>query len=533
MRHVLIARHLGVLLIGAAVLGWAGEGGGKARAQESELRGTLDQADARFDAGDPEDDAADEDETGARLLPEDLEEQLAGADEPEEPARRVRAANGRLVPASAGQDRDARATSRERAVRLRPLPTVGTPLPDGSTIPRANVAAQTVQGGGVAGPQPGPFDPLGTRLGPLRVVTQVEQALGATSNADFASGGESATFSETRFDLTATSDLPVHELRGSLRGSYRKFLSGDADDLPTVDAEGAFRYDVTRDTSVTFGATWSVATESATDDSLLGLAQPIDARPLVQRGEASIEAARTGGRIFGSLRGSIGREVYGDIEFADGTSRSQADREATLFETAIRVGYAHTPALRPFVEGEIGYRLYDERNDFSGQNRNAARYALRAGVLVDLAERLSGEVALGVEAVDYESRNLDSFAAPSVSARLDWTPDRLTRIALTAQTVFDDSATAGVGGTLDTRIAATATRDLRDNLDLFGTLSLNLSDPGGSREETTVAAELGLAWSINRALAITGRVGYSRVESALANADYDVRTASIGLRWQR
>ena len=506
-----------------------------AHAQSAE---PLEQADAEADRftdpprADPDGDADREaSPTAAPVLPETAEIDLSGNDG-DRPRRRVRDAAGRLVPSRPGAFTVAPRPPQGRATPARRAGAVAAPSADGTTSPRSNVAASPVQTGAATANVPGPYEPLGLRLGPLRLVTTVEQSIGTTSNAEFTPNGRGSAFSETRFGLSATSDLPLHELRGSITGAYRKFFE-DVEDLPTLDAEGAFRYDVQRGTSITFGGNWSVRSESATDDSLLGLSRTPTARPLVQAGAAFVEAERAGGRVFGRLRGSIGRELYEDIEFTDGTRLSQGDREATVFEAALRLGYRHTEALQPFVETELGYRLHDEELDRNGQNRDATRFALRAGVQVDLNEKLTGSAAVGIEGIVYESAAFDDTLGPSIAARLDWSPNRLTQIGLIAETLFDDSVTAGLGGSLDYRFGVELNRQLRDNLALFGTLSLNLGDPGGAQEETTYAAEAGLAWNINRALALTGRVSHSRVESALANADYDVTSASIGLRWQR
>lgn len=500
-------------------------------AQNADLRGSIEERDAAADSFDeafePTDPTIDDDAPApaATTFDDTVDEA--------EPVTLRRAANGRLVPSRPGLPTASNAGRQGRARRVQPAqPVAGIQDDGGLATSQANTPLRTVQGGGGARPAPGPYDPLGTRVGPLDVVVGIEQSLGYTSNAEFASGGGESVVSETRFNVDAVSDLPVHEFRGSLNGSFRKFTE-DAESLPTLDAAASFRYDVRRDTTLTVGGTYSLATESATDDSLLGLPRAVDGRPLVHTGNISVEAARTGGRLFGSLRGSVGREVYGDIEFVDGTSRSQFDREATLFETALRIGYAHTPAFQPFIEGEIGYRRNDEREDRNGQNRDAARYALRGGVQLDLGEKLTGSLAAGIESVVYESNRFDTLTGPSLEAQLNWSPDRLTRIDVTASTLFDDAVTTDLAGALDYRLAVNATRDLRENLSLFGTISVALRDPGGDSERTTFNADAGLAYSLNRSLALTGRLGYTNVRSEIANSSYDVKTATIGLRWQK
>ena len=492
----------------------------------AQLRGALPDGEPVEDTGEPIDPAEPEvevDEDGEVQVDTGLDDEIAD-DQTEEDA------DGRLRPSQPGEARRERARGDVQG-RARRAPPVGTARADGSVSTRASESATAVQAGTRRTDVPGPYDPVGIRLGPLRVVSTVEQSVGVSSNADFTAGGEGGRFSDTRFALDAATDLSLHELRLSIAGAYRAFDTSE--NLPTLDASAAFRYDVRRGTSVTVGAGYRLFTESATDDALLGLARTPNGRPLVHEGEAYVEAARTGGRLFGSLRGSVGRELYEDVEFTDGTRLSQYDREATILNGRLRLGYEHTPALRPFVEGELGFRFHDAREDRNGQNRDAWRYALRAGLDVDLGDKVRGTLAAGLEGADYVSANLDDVLGPSVEARLDWSPDAVTRIGVGAQTVFDDSVTAGRSGSLLYRALVDANRDVRENLALFASLAVGYQDFDGAREDTTLVAEAGVAWSLNRNAAVMARVGYTRVESSAENASYDARTASIGLRLRK
>ena len=429
--------------------------------------------------------------------------------------------------------RDARPENNDPAQRAARADRVGTRGVDGAVSPLSNQRALTLQGGFRRTP-PEPFEPLGVRLGPLRVTGVFEQGIGYTSNADFARDGQSSAVSDTRGTVTAVTDLPVHEFRGTLQAGTIEYLNGESEGTPTVDAEGVFRYDLRRDTALRVGATYNFTTESATDDDLtVPPGVELDGRPGVHRYSVFAEAERTGGRLTGRLRATVAREQYEDAEFTDGSSRAQDDRDVTVFGSTLRVGYERTVAVQPFVEGELGYRLHDLRVDSAGFERDGTQYALRTGIALDFGAKLSGEIAAGLEGFIYESDRLENIFGPSASATLAWSPDALTTVTGTVTTRLDAATTAGQSGSLAYDGIVDVTRDVRPNLSLTALFGLAYQDFDGAREDTTWRAEASALWRLNRTLGITGRVGYLNVDSTEDASSYDATTATIGLRLQR
>ena len=490
--------------------------------------GTDDAADDGLGQGRPRqpifDDLPDEESPGGRRR--NRAERAADAAEEADPLRsRAERVN---VPR-----RDARPQNNTRAQRAERATRVGARRVDGSISPLANSPTLTLQGG-FTRPPPEPFEPLGVRLGPLRVTGVFEQSLGYTTNADFARDGNDSVVSDTRTTLTAVTDLPVHEFRGTLRAGRQEFLNGESEGTPTVDAEGVFRYDLRRDTAVRVGATYSFTTESASDDDLVVPAGvELEERPGVHRYSAFVEGERTGGRLTGRARATVAREEYEDARFTNGTQLSQDDRDVTIFRSTLRVGYERTAALQPFVEGEIGYRLHDLRVDSAGFVRDGTLYGLRAGIALDFGAKLSGEIAAGLEGFIYESNRLENIVGPSASGALTWSPDALTTVTGTLTTRLDAATTAGQSGSLLYDGVVEATRDVRPNLALSGLVGVAYEDFDGEREDLTWRTEVSALWRLNRTLGITGRLGYLKVDSTDPFSTYDAATATVGLRLQR
>lgn len=535
MRHassLLLALFMGTA---ASTSGWT---------QDAGLRGTLtdppEQDDVFANDAERPDPAADGTQPRAPVFgdatsdePTDATGRRRNRATTADPAARER--NDATDPAGARSDpRDAgRPVNNTRAERATRATRAGTRQVDGSLSPLANPRALTLQGG-FTRPRPEPFEPLGVRLGPLRVTAVFEQGLGYTTNADFAADGASSAVSDTRATITAVTNLPVNEFRGTLRAGTLEYLNGESEGTPTVDAEGEFRYDLSRGTAVRVGATYAFTTESASDDDItVPDGVDLDGRPGVHRYSLFTEAERTGGRLTGRLRTTVAREQFEDARFSDGSRRSQEDRNVTIFRSTLRAAYERTVAVQPFAEAEIGYRLHDLRVDSDGFNRDGTQYALRTGIALDFGATLSGEIAAGLEGFIYESSRLENIVGPSVSGVLTWSPDELTTLTGTVVTRLDPATTAGQSGTLAYDGTVDVTRDVRDNLALTALAGLAYEDFDGAREDLTYRLEVSALWRLNRALGITGRLGYLNVDSTDAFSSYDATTATIGLRLQK
>ena len=464
-----------------------------------------------------------------------------GSDDTATDGTRLRGRDGRTSRPGAPRADDAtaafpnatRPANNEAARPAQAATRVGIRRADGSISPLANPRTLPVQGGATP-TQPDPYDPLGLRLGPLRLTTVVEQGLGYTTNADDAAGGSSSTVADTRLTANVVSDFAVNELRGTVTAQRQTFLGGEADDIPQVDAEIAYRYDYRRDTEFTFGATYAFTTENATDeDVVLPPGADLDERLGVHRYSAYAEAARIGTRLTGALRLTFARDEFEDGELADGTPISQEDRDVSIFSGTLRVGYERTAAFRPFADAELGYRLHDRREDSAGFNRDGTQYALRGGVALDFGATLSGEIAAGIEGLIYESNRLEDVVGPSVSGLLTWTPNVLTTVRGTLTTRLDAATTGGQSGSLAYDGIVDVTYDWRDNVALTGLFGVAFQDFDSDRRDLTLRAEAGILYRLNRALAVQGRLAYLNTNSTDATADFDVTTATIGLRIQK
>lgn len=375
-----------------------------------------------------------------------------------------------------------------------------------------------------------PFAPLGIRVGGFLVTPTLEQGIGATTNAASAPGGRSSVFSETALRLDAISDWSRHAATAEADLRYRRSVSGAELDELEGGARATLRHDLAGDFAALYAFAYRVRPEAA---STPGTVEAAVSRPLRHTLDGSAAIGRDVGKLRFSLRGGALREAFGDAELADGSTVSQADRDYTLATVSLRTGYSLSPALTPFVEGEIGRRLHDNRIDAQGYERSADRYSLRAGIELDLREKLTGEIAAGWVAERPDDDRLSDLSAPYLSAALAWSPLRGTNVALTGSTTLENATAPGDDGSVLYAGDIALTHRLRHNLTANALLGLEWRDfeSGGSEQEWT--GEAGLTWWLNRHAGVSGRLRHEIFRSSLPDRDYSASSVYVGMTFQR
>lgn len=380
-------------------------------------------------------------------------------------------------------------------------------------------------------PETDPYAPLGLRIGTFTVTPTLETGLTVTDNALSSPVKQSGIFSDTTLRLEAVSGWLRHEARLNAFATWRQAVSGPGESEPSIGIDGQMRLDFGADHAVNASAGYELRREAA--ESPVSI--PAGAtRPLLHRLDASLGLEKTEGRLRYALTGEILRDAYGDADLATGGTLDQSDRNFTLLNGRLRVGYAVSPALAPFIEGEYGRRIHDNRVDASGYRRSSDRYALRGGVAVDLGEKLNGELAAGYVRESLDDARLPDIDGLSLLARLNWSPERGTRVSLTGETTVEGTTTAGSSGSLLQSGTLALERQIRANLTGNAEFTASLRDYAGAPgRDVTLAGQLGFTWWLNRNLGLTTRLRHERLTSTLRGRDYTTNSAFLGLKLQR
>ena len=384
-------------------------------------------------------------------------------------------------------------------------------------------------------PEVDPFAAIGLRYGSFTLFPTIQQEFGTTSNADSLSGGASSSFSQTTVRAVAQSNWSVHDLRAELGFDYQAFFNDESENLPTGNAQAELRIDVSREVTGRVGFDYTLTTEAPTSDNLgAGGGLQLGNRPIINDVELFSEIARTSGRLTTSLRASLDRMTFGDIEDSLGVSTSQEDRDNTLLLATARASYELSPALSPFFEVTAGGRIFDLDVDFDGNERDSKIFEVQTGATYNFSEKLNGSLGIGYRAEIFDDPALDTLQSPLLNASINWSPERLTTIAASLSTTLFQSSVADENGSVIYSGSVTATRDIRPNLSVNARFLASFTEADiGDREDTFLQYEVGGEWRLNRRLALTGRVSFEQAISSDDDSSFDEAAARIGLRIQK
>ncbi len=376
-----------------------------------------------------------------------------------------------------------------------------------------------------------PYDALGIRTGTFILFPEIEQGLTWSSNADTSSGGDEAVLSETTLRLNAQSDWSRHQARIEAYGTFRKSLSGADISEPSGGVSADLRLDLINGFVATAAAGYSVTPETATSAVVV---PGTVSQPLLHALDGSLGLSREEGKVRLAATARAARLIYGDAELSGGGTLSQRERNSTLATLTLRTGYEISPALVPFVEGEIGRRVMDLRVDTAGYARSADRYALRAGIELDLGEKLSGEFAAGWVSERPEDSRLEPIEGVSALASLAWSPSRRTTVNLDASTTIETTTQAGASGSILYDSNLGIEHQLRQNLTGNVSAGLGYRDfSGTSDRDLIIDIEAGLTWWLNRNFGVTSRASYEIVDSNVAGRDAESVSVFLGVKLRR
>ncbi|MBZ9670508.1 outer membrane beta-barrel protein [Mesorhizobium sp. ES1-3] len=380
-------------------------------------------------------------------------------------------------------------------------------------------------------PEDDPFSATGVKWGSFVIRPTIEQGLTATTNGDSSSAGTSALLSETALRFTAASDWRENSATIDGYGIFRETVSG----YPVHDAqgriEGQLNVDLDKELRAIAKLGYEAVPESASSpDAIAG----VSTQPLRQTIDGSIGVEKAVGKMQYTLTGAVSHDFYGDAKLSDGTSLSQKDQDNTLYTATLRTGYEISPALTPFTEIEVGRRAYDQRIDNEGFERSSTRLGARAGLQLDMGEKLSGEFSAGWLREAIDDKSLEAISGTTVNADLKWSPQRGTTIGLTGKTTVETTTTSGESGDILYSGRLTGERVIRSNLTANAALGLDWRDYVGiDGHDRILSAEAGLTWWLNRYAGLTSRVRTEKLTSNLPGRDYTANSIYLGVKVQR
>jgi hypothetical protein len=405
-------------------------------------------------------------------------------------------------------------------IRQQPLASAD-PLDDTTTgsVPRRAPA-----------PQGDPYAALGIRSGDFIVYPSVTVSAGYTSNAASAAGGTGSATATVSPEIAIRSDWAENEANLIVGGSYEAFLDGTTAGKPTVNVDADGRIDGQNGWAVALAGGYSFETQSLSDPNFPA---GVDRPPGVHDLTGSVEADRNAGPAVVQVEGLVDRTIY-ENGTSGGLVVPQGDRTNTVFGARARFGYRTGASLAPFVEAEARRRLYDQTVDDHGLMRSGYLQAYRAGLMVDRAPVLSGEVAVGYLRASFDDPALDALAAFVIDGSLEWSPSALTLVRLNAATSINPSTDPASSGSLVHDASIDFAYDWRRNVTLSGTASVRHERfQGTGQVDRDYKAGFAATWKANRSFWLSGRYEHEWLTSTLAGHGFHSDAALVELRIQR
>ena len=433
-------------------------------------------------------------------------------------------------------------------VSRRPPPRASRPVQASSTrgvTQRQFRAPQRAVTGLPATPEPPPppprrrarededaYAPLGLRLGSVTLRPAITSSVGYDNNPQRVSGPNRNGSSFTRYDgeLEVQSDWNVHELKGRLRGGYVEFFRNKEASRPDAEGNLDLRLDATRDTRILLETRLRLDTQRPGSPDLNAA---VTGRPLVYQYGASAGVTHDINRLQLTLRGSVDRSDYEDASLTSGAKLSQKDRNQTQYGLRLRAAYELTPGVRPFVQGEIDTRQFDEKIDTSGYERSSLGLTGRVGSTIELSRQLTGEVSVGYQDRKYEDDRLKNLRGFVGDVAILWSPTPLTTVTLRGTSELGDTTIAGSSGTTARRATLEIAHALRRNLTVTGFANFGRTeyDGQGLREDfTSVGARV--EYKLTRTFSVRASFTHERLNSTAPNSDYTANVSQVGLRLQ-
>jgi hypothetical protein len=381
-----------------------------------------------------------------------------------------------------------------------------------------------------------PFDPVGIRLGDLKLLPTIEEDGGFASNPSQLSGPvKGSAYQSTQAGLAFQSDWARDELKGSLLGGYTDYFTMHQADSPNASGVIDGRLDVSHDLAIDSEGRFNIATQTPGSVTLpTGIVLSGNTRPLIETYGATLGGAQKFGDLTFSLHGTLDRTDFQNATLAGGSIEDLASDDSTAWGLRARAAYQIGPVVSPFVETVIDTRRYDSPVDFTGFARNSNGALARAGVTLALTGQLTGEASLGYGERQYQDARLPDLRAPLADASLIWSATPLTTVTLKTSTVLADTTNAGDSGAVSRGYTIDVSHALLRNLTL-GASAGYATDvyAGAPLHDSTTSFGVRADYNVTRDIVLRASANHAQFISSAPGSSYVDNVFMLGLRLQR
>ncbi len=349
--------------------------------------------------------------------------------------------------------------------------------------------------------------------------------------------------------VTANSDWNRHALNGLASINLGKYSDYDSEDFGEYELSGDGTLDIKRGSSVTAraGTRYLRESRSSVDSREVSTGTGTDStNKLVYGAEPTrfTDDFVGVGYRYKPARFEFSLDVdYSTLDYEDNTNIfggdiDNSDRDRSLTEARMRVGYDVMPKRNVYIQGQVNGVDYDQPLDQNGIERSSTGYKITGGMNFDLSNLLLGDVYIGYLEQNYDSPTQSDITSNVYGAGLKWFPSRLTGVDFHLDQNVEESTEATASGYLSTTARVNVTHELKRNIILRANADYTLNEfeqnvEGQKEQEAITGFGLEGRYLISRLLHTGLEYRYENRVSDIAVQEYTYNRAllTLGVHW--
>jgi len=311
--------------------------------------------------------------------------------------------------------------------------------------------------------------PEGYRLGTFLV--QPEAALSGVYDSNiFATRSDEIEDGILVFSpgVEVTSDWERHKLDLDLGGAFGRYASHTDEDYDDywIDADG--RYDFSDSSNVFGGLGFSREHEDrgSPEDSAAG-DEPTTYQSRRVHAGTSQNRGKAGLRLGGT---------YEQLDYDDAGPLSNEDRNREMLGAGARLSYELHPQYSLYGQGVWDGRIYDERYDDYGFERDSHGYRAGAGVQATFSNRLRGDAYLGYLRQEYEDPRFSTVNELDFAGSLRFRATARTTLSMELDRSLEETTLPDSSGYLYTSLSSSVHYRLTPRMNVNAGLAVAAAD---------------------------------------------------------
>jgi hypothetical protein len=396
-------------------------------------------------------------------------------------------------------------------------------------ILNSSVYAEDIRGQGVAERQYDGYTAQGVRVGSFVLRPSLTVSETYDSNVFASDTGEVSDFvTEINPNVVFESDWASHSLRleADLEQSlYASAGSEDATDW-TLGASGGV--DVLRDTQVRVGLLYGALTVNRGGPEEVGsAAEPTKYKIF----DGSIGLTQRINRLSVDVDAGYTDLDFDDTPLIGGGLDENDDRDRSVLETAVQVGYQLVGDTIVFLRGTYNERDYDLDTPAVAVNRDSDGYEIVAGASFELGSLATGEVFAGYQEQSFDDPSFSPVSGVAYGASVDWYVTPLTTLRFSSDTAIEDTTSGGASAFQRQTLGVGVDHEFLRNLVASLDLDYTEEDFAGSvRKDEIYGVAVGIDYLIDQVFSIGVFVGYDERDSSIADLSFSREVVGVRLR---